>query len=236
MANRPVFIPHVEGPYLVEEARFEFTWHPGFAPIQKKKNVVALHASAAGKGLTPLLEVSTKSEERLGQRLSAFSLKVKHHEFGEMPLECAYQGSKVFERGGPFTDLYAVHPREAKKDQRLRESGRLVEFRFDSAAFPLNPKTAFYDWLYISALYPHRDFLQRLYVYAGFTDIEFNPEKSINCQARSCATLVALMKRGILDSAMQLPQDFISALQPANQVTTPEREKAKQSCLFTLND
>jgi Aldo/keto reductase family len=37
------------------------------------------------------------------------------------------------------------------------------------------------DW------FTHREWLERLYRYAGFTDIEFNPSKSINCQARSCA-------------------------------------------------
>jgi hypothetical protein len=33
--------------------------------------------------------------------------------------------------------------------------------------------------------------LARLNKYVGFTDIEFNPSKSINCQARSCALFVS---------------------------------------------
>lgn len=37
----------------------------------------------------------------------------------------------------------------------------------------------------INAIYPHRDWLARLYKYAGFTDIEFNPSKSINCRLDS---------------------------------------------------
>src|SRR5258708_4970548 len=44
--------------------------------------------------------------------------------------------------------------------------------------------------------------------YAGFTDIEFNPSKSINCQARSCALFVSLMKNNKLQQAVASPQEF----------------------------
>jgi len=105
MASRPVFIPLSVADHLVKELSFEFKWNPGFAPVQKKKNVVALHNAAKEKGVFPLLEVSSKSEEILGQRLSAFSLKIET-EIGPISIESAFQGSKVFERGGPYTDLY----------------------------------------------------------------------------------------------------------------------------------
>ncbi len=237
MAERPIFLPCVTGNQLVEEVSFDFTWNPGFAPVQKKKNIAALHASAAARGFSPLLEISTKSEERLGQRLSAFSLKVTHRELGPIPLECAFQGSKVFEHGGPFTDLYLAPPRAAKKDSRIRESGRIIEFRFDRISFPVDPKTAFYDWLYISALFPHREYLRRLEDYAGFTDIEFNPTKSINCQARSCATLVAMMKRNILESAIQSPDNFVLTLRPvpraqANSNADTQFQRSRDGYLF----
>ena len=94
MAERPVFIPMTTGPALVKEISFSFPWHPGFAPVQKKKNVQALHdAARTTRGYEPLLEVSTKSDEPLGQHLSAFSLKVHTDEYGGIPLECAFQGS-----------------------------------------------------------------------------------------------------------------------------------------------
>ena len=48
--------------------------------------------------------------------------------------------------------------------------------------------------------------------YWGFTDIEFNPQRSINCQARSAALFLSLMKRGELDEALQSPSAFIRAL------------------------
>ncbi len=211
MAKRPVFISLSKPEHLVEEVLVEFAWNPGLAPIQKKKNVAALHVAAEKKGLTPLLEVSTKSEELLGQRLSAFNLKIQT-KIGEISIEAAFQGSKVFESGGPFTDIYGLDSRSAKKDQRIKESGRLVKFTYFNQEWPLIPKTAFYDWLYLSALQPHQDYLKRLYIYKGFTDIEFNPEKSINCQARTCALLVSLLKLNALDAALKSQNDFINMI------------------------
>jgi hypothetical protein len=89
----------------------------------------------------------------------------------------------------------------------------LKGFRFENVSFPTEPRTAFYDWLYITALYEHRDWLRRhLLKYAGFTDIEFNPERSINCQARSCALLVTLLKRDWIDEAVSSPEAFLHFL------------------------
>jgi hypothetical protein len=212
MAKRPVFIPISGSQELVQEIFFNLTWNPGFAPVQKKKNVAALHEAAARSGWTSLLEISSKSEAKLGQHLSAFHLKVRADNLGEIKLECAFQGSKVFENGGPYTDLYLVDPKDAKRDLRLQESGRLTGFRFNDFSFPLEPKTIFYDWLYITAIYPHREWLERLYKYVGFTDIEFNPSKSINCQARSCALFVSLMKNSLLQQAVASPQVFTNLI------------------------
>lgn len=212
MAERPIFVPWPDGPELVREIYFHTVWNPGFAPVQKRKNIRALHDAAAVAGYTPLLEISTKSDEKVGQHLSAFHLKVHSDHLGEIPLECAFQGSKVFEKGGPFTDLYNADARAAKRDPRLKESGRLVGFKFDGFCFPLEPKTVFYDWLYVNAIFPHRNWLKRLYRYAGFTDIEFNPGRSINCQARSCALFVTLMKKDLLERAASSPGSFIELI------------------------
>jgi hypothetical protein len=61
---------------MVTIVSFQLPWHPGFSIQQKRRNVSDLHAAAARSGCSPVLEVSTKSEEPLGQHLSAFSLKV----------------------------------------------------------------------------------------------------------------------------------------------------------------
>jgi hypothetical protein len=214
MAERPVFVPATSGTLLVEEVPVRFHWHPGLAPSQKKKNVVELHQAALAKGLAPLLEISSKSELEVGQKLSAFHLKIKIRG-KQATVECAYQGSKVFERGGPFVDLYWKESREAKRDERLRESGKLIGFEFEGKAYPTSPATVFYDWLYFKALYPHQEWLGRRDEWAGYTDIEFNPERSLNCQARSFAAFISLRKRDQLDDAVSTFEKFRSVMQSA---------------------
>jgi hypothetical protein len=211
MAKRPVFIPLARADHLVDEVQINFNWSPGFAPVQKKKNILALHESAKKQGLYPLLEVSTKSEELLGQRLSAFNLKIRTI-IGEISIESAFQGSKVFEYGGPYIDIYKKDSRSAKRDPRIKNSGRIISFNFFGQIWPLIPKTAFYDWLYLTALKPHQEYLDRLFIYKGFTDIEFNPEKSINCQAKTCALLISLLKLNSLDDALKSQEDLIDII------------------------
>ncbi len=227
MAKRPVFFPLGKREHLVRELNFDFNWNSGFAPIQKKKNVIALHEAADKNGFSPLLEISSKSEEILGQRLSAFSLEVET-EIGKISLESAFQGSKVFEHGGPFTDIYKKSSREAKKDPRIRNSGNLIGFNYFGMEWPIIPKTAFYDWLYISTLKPHKEYLKRLFVYKGFTDIEFNPNRSINCQARTCALLVSLLKLDALDEALDSQNKFIEIVSSDSLKQKHSRELNQQ--------
>ena len=55
------------------------------------------------------------------------------------------------------------------------------------SVFRLEPRTFFYDWLYVSALAGHLELVNELERRAAFTDIEFNPKRSINFQAHSVA-------------------------------------------------
>jgi hypothetical protein len=230
MAKRPVFMPAGQRDHFVDEIQCDFKWNPGFSPTQKKKNIAALHEAARRMGLSPLLEVSTKSEDKLGQRLSAFSLKIATPA-GEVSIESAYQGSKVFQDGGPYLDLYEKDSRSAKTDERLRVSGKLLGFRFFGSDWPLVPKTAFYDWLYLSALQPHQEFLARLFQYKGFTDIEFNPERSINCQARTCAILVSLLRLELLDEALASQEHFIRIVMQ-DSLRQPHSADLRQAALL----
>lgn len=214
MAERPVFVPVEKGSRLVDEVPIAFVWNSGMAPSQKKKNILALHEAAKKTGLAPLLEISSKSDREVGRKLSAFSLEIEI-DGQRATIESAYQGSKLFERGGPYIDLYLSSSREAKKDPRLKDSGKLIGFHFKGSDYPLSPTTAFYDWLYMSALYPHREWLKRVQQCVGFTDIEFNPDRSLNCQARSFATFVALEKRGILDETINSFNKFKGLLETA---------------------
>lgn len=212
MATRPVFFPNPDGTQLVYERSFEFPWSSGFAEIQKKKNIDALHSAARKMGIQNILEISSKSSEELGRRLSAFSLKIEID--GEKyPLESVYQGSKVFEQGGPFIEAFNLTPRDAKRFIREKNLGNLVRFELNGKSYPLSPMNAFYDWLYIQSLKDHADWINEKVHYEAFTDIEFNPEKQVNCQARAFAEYLTLLKRSKLSEATSNFSKFSEMIQ-----------------------
>ena len=210
MTKRPVFVPILNGPGFVDEVLIDFAWVPGMAPTQKKKNIVSLHAAAQKKGIEPILEISTKSQFSIGSDLSAFNLKVFFPEIGELTVEAAFQGSKVFRKGGPYREFYSMTGREIKQDERIRNSGDLIHFDLVGDIWGLGPKTAFYDWIYLKALRYNPGLCQGIINYKGFTDIEFNPGKSINCQARSAALFVALSEKNLLEQALQSKQSYLA--------------------------
>lgn len=217
MAERPVFLPDSTGA-LVKERTITFQWFAGMSLTQKQKSISALHSAANEIVGGPILEVSTKSVTPLGAQLSAFNLLVESQSC-ESPLllEAAFQGSKIFERSGQLSHLYELRSgRDIKRYLKRYSEERLIGFRFEDHDWPLSPATAFYDWLYIRGLcrlFAISDELEiELNSYVGFTDIEFNPKKSINCQARSCALYIALRSSGLLEDAVETPESFIRIL------------------------
>jgi len=159
-------------------------------------------------GINKVLEVSSKSREKLGVALSAFNLSFTTVKYNRtLSVECAYQGSKVFENGGPYIDIFGMTSRKARKDERL--SGRLTGFRFFDTDWGLDPQTAFYDWLYINALKKQPSVTEQLLSYSAFTDIEFNPKRSINCQAYSVALFISLYQRNLLKEATSSKDAFL---------------------------
>ncbi|MCG9237513.1 hypothetical protein L1D30_04655 [Vibrio harveyi] len=210
MAKRPVFAPYRDK-VGVEEKLIDFKWYSGFAVSQKQKSIQSLHKEAQVFGYHDLLEISSKSEDELGVSMSAFNLTIttkKHNR--SFSVESAFQGSKVFERGGPYTDLFMVDSLTAKRDIRIKESGNLISFKFFNLSFPNEPRTFFYDWLYINALVQNTDICNSIRDYDGFTDIEFNPEKSINCQAHAVALYRSLVHNGVLQQALSSPSEFLA--------------------------
>lgn len=208
MANRPVFLADKTAPFFFERG-VEFEWMPGLSAAQKQRSCRNLHAAFVQRYPgRRVLEISSKSTEPLGVALSAFNLMLTVDGV-RRPVECVFQGGKVFEDGGPYTDLLDASPRDAKRDERLRTSGLLTGFRLGAAEFPLRPKTFFYDWLYLNALHQNPDLAGQLLAYDAFTDIEFNPQKSLNCQARAAATYVGLHRAGLLEAALSAPQAYL---------------------------
>lgn len=195
MAKRPAWT--IKNGIVVRE-EFEFAWNGGFALSQKQKNISGLHQSIIDSTGGTALEISSKSNVKLGTQLSAFSLKLDG-----VFLENIFQASKKYENGGPYADLLDVEPREAKRDERHRNSGRLITFIKDGKEWPLEPKTLFYDYLYVSAVVEQFGFELDLSEYSWFTDIEFNPQKSINCQARAIAIYKLLQEKGNLGTVTE---------------------------------
>ena len=211
MACRPVYVVSNSKDKYVEEVLVDFKWYPGFAVSQKQKSIKDLHDSYTSEyGNIKILEISSKSTELLGVNLSAFNLMIVNPKSKlKYSVESAFQSSKVFENGGPYTDLLLKTSREAKQDIRLKNSGELIKFTLYNRDWPLQPKTLFYDWLYINALSKYPEYVEEVVKYDGFTDIEFNPNKSINCQASAAALFVSLFKRNLLDKAISSIDDYI---------------------------
>ena len=209
MARRPVFVPDSDKPY-VSEVSLDFEYFLGSSIQQKQRSVASLHASYVARfPSSRVLEVSSKSERDIGVQLSAFNLMIEYPGRGSYSVECAFQASKVFLHGGPFVDLFNASSRAAKTDRRLMESGELVGFKYLTDQFPLDPKTYFYDWLYASALCRHDKLVEQVMMFDAFTDIEHNPERAINCQARTVAKVVGLARAGLLADALQSPRAFL---------------------------
>ena len=148
MATRPIFIATKNKKNLFKEIEIDFKYFNGFAVSQKLKNIQSLHINANKKGYNNILEVSTKSDNKLGWQLSAFNLMVNLDTNKKISLESAFQGSKVFEGNIQYDDLYFVESIKAKKDERLKKSGNIIGFNFNGIFWQNEPITAFYDYIY----------------------------------------------------------------------------------------
>ncbi|MDD1793141.1 hypothetical protein LRP50_08390 [Enterovibrio sp. ZSDZ42] len=229
MATRPLYIPLDSFPY-VEEKYVEFDWHAGFSMSQKQKSIASWHyqVKALNYAENPL-EVSSKSEDNTGVALSAFNLKITLASGKDIAVENIFQASKMFERGGPFKDLLAVSPLEAKRDIRLKDSGDMVGFQGKEGIWPLEPKTLFYDWVYINALHRNPHLVEKIKEYDAFTDIEFNPAKSFNCQARSVALYLAFIRLGKIEEVIS-SSDYYRQLMTISS-DTPSSIPVQQSLI-----
>ena len=200
MARRIIYIPSRKSENFVINEEVEFTWSPGLAISQKQKSIKSLHEKAKQKlNLKNILEISSKSNEEHGKLSSAFNLRFSW-KGKNSSVESFYQGSKIFKHGGPFTDLYEENSKKAKKDKRIKDSGDLLGFSFFGEKWTLEDD--FYTWIYLVALSQNKNLSEKLLQYEAFTDIEFNREKSFNCQAYSAAFYVSL----VINKKMNLHQ------------------------------
>lgn len=216
------------GPAFIEET-VEFDWHMGMSWQVRQRSSISMHASIKSKNPeAKILEISTKSlDYELGKALSAFNLTLDG-----VRVENIFQSSKVFNDGGPYLDLLKMDPSTAKKDPRIQnqKTRYLISFNHNGEKYPIEPKSFFYDYIYISALSKNKNLLEKIREYNTFTDIEFNQKKPysnskgpFNCQARSCAICVWLLEHQQLEEYLSNPEKFIKTIYP---------EQIKQSSLF----
>jgi hypothetical protein len=211
MANRPFFIPNDNKNELVKTELVEFKWFSGFAKVQKQKSISSFHENISKQfRYNKILEISTKSKDKLGVKLSAFNLKINFKN-KEYFLESLFQGSKVFSNEGPHEDIYKKESIDAKKDERIKRSD-LKEFSFFGEKFTL--EFDFYSWLYFLALKQNKRLTGEILHYQAFTDIEFNPEKSLNCQAYSAALYLSMIKNNILNIDKEYQNDELKSMIP----------------------
>lgn len=131
MAERKVFMPDTIASANVKAELVPFVYFPGFAISQKQKCIASLHQHIKEKfgEDQKILEVSTKAPTELGKKLSAFILSCQLKNGLSIPAENLFQAGKVFENGGPYQDLLFKRPKDAKRDPRLRNSGKLINFK-----------------------------------------------------------------------------------------------------------
>jgi hypothetical protein len=207
-AIRPLFVPSDK--YLVEEKKLEFEWFMGMNRTQKQKSITEFHKKAKEIGYLKILEISTYSMESLGVNLSAFNLHFIS-EYSSGTVEELYQKSKIIKE---------IDKKNIVKKRNYK--GLLPSsFEFEKKEWPLKPLSGFYDWLYINALIQNPTFSTPLLEFQAFTDIAYNPKKSLSTQARSAALYVTLVKLKKIDEARD-PKKFLKLLNNYNYMCGPQ--------------
>lgn len=189
----------------------EFEWFSGFSISQKQKSVESLHKNAVkNRGNLNILEVSSASLKECGQKASAFNLSLTLKNGNRYSVESLFQSSKVFDKSGLNFKVLDMNSKEAKRyTSSLHLKEKMIAFNFFGKNFPLYPETYFYNWLYANALFFNKKLLKDILNYDAFTDINFNPAKSINCQAEACSIVCFLNKYGILNENIKYPKVFL---------------------------
>ncbi len=211
MSLRPVFFPllpsnaHSPG---VHEVSISFQWYPGLSWQQRQRCVEALHMACLKQYPgSRILEASRFDQSLLGVSLSAFNLC---DETG-CSVEVRYQTSKVFSHEiGPFPQWRHLPPKKCRDAVREASQGhKLIAFVDNGEHWALKPERAYYNWLYCTTLQQNPALALELSDYNAFTDIAFNPQKSLSCQAYALALYRSLDAFQLLDHALRSKATFL---------------------------
>ncbi|TPR13083.1 DarT1-associated NADAR antitoxin family protein [Apilactobacillus timberlakei] len=225
MANRPVF--YVNKKNKIETIYCNFRWFPGFSYIQKNKSINSLSSAFRNKKNIDSLEVSSSSSSETGINASAFNLVLDTKQ-GFYTVEQLFQAGKDFYRNGEqsyilnnnsIDDIYNKRlknklSKNAKYSVKiLNNNDYIIGFKLFNKKFPNYPRDFYYNWIYCCALNQNVnnqiELSKQIVKYDAFTDINFNPQKSINCQAKACAIFTSLYRSNFLFKALQNPKSFL---------------------------
>lgn len=212
-----------------DEKVVEFEWHLGMSWQQKQKSSLSMLAQLKSEGYKPI-EISRRSEDLdFGVQLSAFNLKLNNYNVENIfqaykvcndggPYldllkvepqkargDCRIQTSES-KKPCQFNHVEYKNKSFYNSENiceycRTRSERHLVSFSSGKVHWGIEPKSLFYDAVYISALLQNKHLSDCLVEYNAFTDIEFNQKVPysqnkgpFNCQARSCAIFSTLKK------------------------------------------
>lgn len=206
MAEKSVFISKTGYPFF-EEVNVNIDWFGGFALSQKRKCQIGLHQNFLMEYPDEkVLEISSASLVSLGSKLSAMNLS-KRTQRGLITVESAFQSSRIYSDGertvGLFPEYLFLPGRECKKLVKEASEGmHSYRYEFDGLTFysPAWHISQFYDYIYLNALLePENEEVRELLLKEGYTSFMDLATKSLNCQARSAAIFVGLVRAGMID-------------------------------------
>ena len=247
-----------------EEKLVEFEWFSGMSWQQHQKSSLSMLAVLQEQGYTPA-EISRRSTDRdFGVQLSAFNLKLNsvnvenifqaykmfndggpYLDLLNVDPKSAKNDCRIqsYESKKPclthkidFKNKDFYESEQVCRYCQNRLNRKLIGFSSKNTNWGLEPKSMFYDALYISALLQNQHLTSQLVQYDAFTDIEFNQkipysdEKGpFNCQARSCAMYVTLKKSGHTDDAIL---KIISSPEKISELYNIQTKSFEQQNLF----
>jgi len=211
MAKRIVYYVDKQNEFHNKDV--EFQWFPGFARVQKQKSIASLHENFAIENPQyKTIEISSSSTEPLGISTSAFNLNIKTTH-GTYTVEQLFQAGKVFKLQGKQSNLLGLSPADARKANKgLNRNDVLINFDLFGDTFPLEPKTYFYNWIYLNALRENSTLAKDILKYDAFTDINANPKYTISTQAEACSIYVSLARKGTLNKALHDKNSFLQEI------------------------
>lgn len=176
MAIRPMYIATFDLYNPVLKKDIDFKWVSGQSFKKKIERRDSLKEAISKEyDASKLLEVSTKSDKDIGIKLSALNLKITTKSGNKYTVEYIYQTSKII------------------------ENGKFIGYKFGKDEFDKDPYGFFYDYLYMCALLQNEELIDQIKKYNLFVDIEFNPNRSLNTQARAAALFRTLLENDKLD-------------------------------------